>query len=98
VARDLAVLLGRDVAAGEVAEAIRVAGGPALQSVVVFDRFAGAGVPEGKVSVAFRLLFQRLDRTLTEAEVGQAMERVISMLAHRFAGELRQAQEKGEGS
>ena len=99
VERDLAVLLARDVAAGEVAEAMREAGGPALQSVEIFDRFAGAGVAGGKVSVAFRLVFQRPDRTLNEAEVSQAMERVIALLAKRFAGELRErAGKKGEGS
>jgi len=99
VERDLAVLLAGDVAAGEVAAALREAGGPALQSVEIFDRFAGAGVPAGKVSVAFRLVFQRPDRTLNEAEVGQALERVVALLAKRFAGELRErAGREGEGS
>jgi phenylalanyl-tRNA synthetase beta chain len=98
VSRDLAVLLARDVEAGAVAEAMREAGGEALQSVRVFDRFAGRGVPDGKVSVAYRLVFQRTDRTLTEPEVSQAMERVLAMLARRFDAELREAQQKGGGS
>jgi phenylalanyl-tRNA synthetase beta subunit len=42
------------------------------------------------VSVAFRLVFQRPDRTLTDAEVARATERVVRMLADRFDGELRQ--------
>lgn len=98
VQRDIAVLLSRDVAAGEVADALREAGGESLQSVRIFDRFAGKGVPEGKVSVAYRLVFQRTDRTLTEPEVSQAMERVLSMLTRRFDAELREAQQKGGGS
>jgi phenylalanyl-tRNA synthetase beta chain len=98
VQRDLSVLLARDVAAGEVAEAVREAGGESITSVRVFDRFAGKGVPEGKVSVAYRLVFQRTDRTLTEPEVSEAMERVLSMLARRFDAELRDAQQKGGGS
>jgi len=97
VERDLAVILDRDTPSADVAEAMREAGRPSLQSVAVFDRFTGAGVPEGKVSLAFRLVFQRLDRTLTEAEVNQALARVIATLERRFAGELRHAQEKGEG-
>jgi phenylalanyl-tRNA synthetase beta chain len=95
VQRDLAVLLRRDVAAGEVADAVREAGGESLMSVRVFDRFAGKGVPEGKMSVAYRLVFQRTDRTLTEPEVSEAMERVLAMLARRFDAELRDAQPKG---
>jgi phenylalanyl-tRNA synthetase beta chain len=98
VQRDIAVLLSREVAAGEVADALREAGGESLQSVRIFDRFAGKGVPEGKVSVAYRLVFQRTDRTLTEPEVSQAMERALSILTRRFDAELREAQQKGGGS
>jgi phenylalanyl-tRNA synthetase beta chain len=97
VERDLALLLSRDSAAGELADAIREAGGESLQSVRVFDRFAGRGVPEGKVSVAYRLVFQRLDRTLTEPEVSEALARVLALLARRFGAELRE-QQKGGGS
>ena len=89
VRRDLAVLLGRDQPAGEITEAIRKQGGAHLAAVEVFDRYEGKGVPEGKVSVAFRLVFQRADRTLTDAEVTKATDKVVQMLAHRFGGELR---------
>ena len=41
------------------------------------------------VSLAFRLVFQRADRTLTEKEVTKATDRVVKMLSHRFGGELR---------
>jgi phenylalanyl-tRNA synthetase beta chain len=78
-----------DVAAGEVQEAIRKTAGPELVSAEVFDRYQGPGVAEGRVSLAFRLRFQRPDRTLTDAEVARATERVVQMLAHRFGGELR---------
>jgi phenylalanyl-tRNA synthetase beta chain len=89
VHRDLAVLLPREAEAGAVAEAAREAGGEPLQSVRVFDRFTGKGVPEGKLSLAFRLVFQRLDRTLTEREVSEAMEKVLAALVRRFGAELR---------
>ncbi len=89
VRRDLAVLLPREEAAGRVLEAIRSTAGPHLVDVVVFDRYEGPGVPEGRVSVAFRLVFQRQDRTLTDAEVTRASDRVVAMLADRFRGELR---------
>jgi phenylalanyl-tRNA synthetase beta subunit len=38
-------------------------------------------------------VFQRPDRTLTDAEVARAIERVVGMLADRFQGELRQGGE-----
>ncbi len=89
VRRDLAVLLDRSVAAGDVVEWIRKTGGSSLQSVTIFDRYEGRGVPEGKVSIAFRLEFQRIDRTLTDAEVGRVVERIVKELSQRFGGELR---------
>jgi phenylalanyl-tRNA synthetase beta chain len=90
VRRDLAVLLDRDRPAAAVLAAIRATAGPHLAGVSVFDRYEGRGVPTGRVSVAFRLVFQRPDRTLTDAEVARATDRVVRMLADRFGGELRQ--------
>jgi phenylalanyl-tRNA synthetase beta chain len=89
VRRDLAVLLDRTVQAGAALEWIRKTGGASLQSAFVFDRYEGRGVPEGKVSVAFRLEFQRSDRTLTDAEVSRTVERIVKELSQRFGGELR---------
>ena len=90
VRRDLAVLLPRDQAAQAVLDAIRATAGPHLVAAEIFDRYEGRGVPEGRVSVAFRLVFQRPDRTLLDTEVARATERVVRMLADRFGGELRQ--------
>jgi phenylalanyl-tRNA synthetase beta chain len=88
--RDLALLIAAEQPAGEILEAIRGAAGPLLTGVMLFDRYEGKGVPAGKLSLAFRLEFQRSDRTLTEAEVASAVERVVRMLGERFGGELRQ--------
>jgi phenylalanyl-tRNA synthetase beta subunit len=41
------------------------------------------------VSLAFRLVFQRMDGTLTDEEVGAATARVVRMLERRFDGKLR---------
>jgi phenylalanyl-tRNA synthetase beta chain len=89
VRRDLAVLLDRTQPAGELIEAIRKQAGVHLLSVEAFDRYEGEGVAPGKLSLAFRLVFQRADRTLTDAEVTKSIDRVVQMLAHRFGGELR---------
>ena len=89
VRRDLAVLLAKGQPAGEVVEAIRKTGGTSLVDVEVFDRYEGEGLAEGRVSVAFRLIFQRVDRTLKDSEVTKATDRIVQMLAHRFDGELR---------
>jgi phenylalanyl-tRNA synthetase beta chain len=87
--RDLAFVFDRDRPAGELIEAIRKSGGASLLSVALFDRYEGEGIPEGKVSLAFRLVFQRHDRALTDAEVSRQVERVERVLTERFRGVRR---------
>ncbi|HKE11081.1 MAG TPA: phenylalanine--tRNA ligase subunit beta [Myxococcota bacterium] len=89
VRRDIAVLLDCDRPAGDILEAIRKTAGPHLVSADLFDRYEGRGIPEGKVSLAFRLIFQRPDRAFTDEEIVRMTDRVVQMLAHRFGGELR---------
>jgi phenylalanyl-tRNA synthetase beta chain len=87
--RDLAVVVDLEHPAGAVREAIRKTGGKDLISVELFDRYQGKGIAEGRASLGFRLVFQRADRTLKDAEVTKAIDRIVRMLAHRFNGELR---------
>ena len=89
VRRDLAVLVDAGVHAGEILASLRRSGGPELVSVELFDRYAGAGVPEGKISLAFRLSYQRGDRTLTDEEVAKRGEGLLRMLTERFGATLR---------
>ena len=89
VQRDLSVLVDADRSAGELLEAIRKGGGPDLVEVEIFDRYGGEGLPEGSVSLAFRLVFQRPDRTLTDAEVTKQTDRILAMLSQRFGAKLR---------
>jgi phenylalanyl-tRNA synthetase beta chain len=89
VRRDLALIVDRERPAGELLAAIRESGGPSLLSAEIFDRYEGSGVPEGRTSLAFRLVFQRTDRTLTDDEVAAATERVVGVLERRFDGKLR---------
>ncbi len=89
VRRDLAFVVDRERPAGELLAAIRASGGPSLVSADIFDRYEGRGVPEGRTSLAFRLVFQRPDRTLTDDEVNAATDRVVRVLERRFDGKLR---------
>ena len=89
IRRDIAVLVDAARPAGEILRGLRKAAGKDCISVDLFDRYEGRGVPEGRVSLAFRLIFQRADRTLTDAEIAPAVEKVVRMLSERFDGELR---------
>ena len=89
IRRDLAVLIERHQSAEELQEEIRKQAGADLVSVELFDRYEGAGLPPGRVSIAFRLVFQRSDRTLVDTEVNRAMDQIVRALSSRFGAELR---------
>ena len=89
VRQDLAVTIGRDVAAGSVVSLVREAGGPELRSVEVFDLYVGEQVGEGEKSLALRLAFQADDRTLTDEEVAERRSAIVAALRDRLGAELR---------
>ena len=87
--QDLAFVVDEDVAAAELVGAIREAGGELLRDVAVFDEYRGPQTGEGKRSVAFRLAFGSLERTLTDEDVAPVRAAVVEALASRFGAELR---------
>ena len=70
--QDIALIVDSTVAAANVEAALRSGAGPLLESIHLFDRYDQIG--EGKVSLAFTLVFRAPDRTLTGAEVSQMRE------------------------
>ncbi len=81
--RDLALLVPEGLTAGRIREIILDAGGELLKECLLFDVYQGAQVPAGyERSLAYRLLFQSLERTLTEEEVAEALSRILSALAN----------------
>lgn len=99
VSRDLALLVDETVIAGELEETIRQAAGELGESVELFDRFAGKGVPEGKVSLAYHLVFRDPKastdpdhaRTLTDEEVDERTKKVVAVVTERFDAQVRGA-------
>ena len=69
-----------EIIRGTIQAAGRDAAAP-LVGVSFFDRYQGAGVPQGRVSVSVRLTFQALDRTLTDVEAQRSVEAIVAALA-----------------
>ena len=78
--RDLAVLIDAALPAATVRDTIRSVAPETLVQVREFDLYAGKGIPEGNMSLAFRLTFRAADRTLTDVEVQQAMDQIVAAL------------------
>ena len=78
--RDLAVVCAEGVTVGALEETITGAAGKLLKEVRVFDIYRGVGILPGRKSVAFSLTFRADDRTLTDADIEPAMDRVLKAL------------------
>lgn len=76
IVRDIALWVPADTNADAVRENIRAEAGELLRNVFLFDTFS----KEGRISLAFRLVFQSFDRTLTEPEANEAMRKVSEKL------------------
>ena len=89
VDRDLAFLMPRELAVGDVETEIRKAAGELLRDVRVFDVFEGASVGAGQRSVAFRLLFQSKDSTLEDTVINELRDKVVQAVGTKFGIGLR---------
>ena len=88
VTRDFAFLVPMTLAAGDLVRAVKGADKAAITDARVFDVFAGAGVPEGKQSVAVEVTLQPGDKSFTEADLKAISDKVIAAAAKQGA-ELR---------
>lgn len=88
ITRDVALVLSKIVEAGTIEKVIRTAGGKLLKDVRVFDLYEGDKMEEGKKSVAFTLTYFDPEKTLTDEEVVQVHNKVLSALTE-VGAELR---------
>jgi phenylalanyl-tRNA synthetase beta chain len=87
--RDIAFFAPVQVSVMELERTIQKAGGKLLDSIALFDEYRGKNVPEGKRSLAFRLVYRAGDRTLTDEDVEPVHKKVRDALVEKFSVELR---------
>ena len=88
-ARDLAFFAPLDLSVTAIEKVMNKAGGKLLQRVEVFDEYKGTNVPEGQRSLAFNLVYQASDRTLTDQDVDPVHQKVRDTLVKKFNVTLR---------
>ena len=89
VRRDIAVIAAKNVTNADIEGVIRKNGGKTLAKVGVFDIFKPKGA-EGR-SIAYALEFRSAEKTLTDAEVGEAFQRIVSALKSADGVEVRES-------
>jgi len=89
VERDIAIVVDKLVNWFDLEKNIRTSGGDLLQDVRLFDVYHGKGVADNQKSLALRMIFQKVARTLTEEEVDVVLQKIVSILEKSFNAKLR---------
>jgi phenylalanyl-tRNA synthetase beta chain len=87
--QDVALIVDANITAAQVEEALRAGAGELLESISLFDRYDKLG--DGKISLAFSLVFRAPDRTLTGAEVTEMRESAVAAAVKATGAILRTA-------
>ena len=77
IRRDIAMLVPETVTHDAVLNAARQAKPANLEAVELFDVFRGKNIPEGRKSVAYAFTYRSGEKTLTDAEVNAAHDRLV---------------------
>ena len=87
--QDVALIVDATVSAADVTAALREGAGDLLESITLFDRYDKIG--DGKVSLAFSLVFRASDRTLTGEEVSAMRESATAVASQKLGAVVRTA-------
>ena len=89
IQKDMAYLLDKSIDVSEVIKTINKAANKTLQEVSVFDVYEGDRIDSNKKSVAFNLVFNGVDRTLTDEEVMDVFNKIVEKVTSTHHAELR---------
>ena len=89
ISKDLAILVDKTIPAIEIAKTIKKAAGSLLTNIEIFDVYEGKNIPKDKRSIAYSLSFGTTDRTLTDEEVNNIMNKIVESLQKQIGAELR---------
>ena len=80
VTRDISMVMPKEILVGQIEDIIEKKGGAYLESYALFDIYEGAQIKPGFKSVAYSIVFRAKDKTLEDADVTAAMERILKAL------------------
>ena len=80
VTRDISMVVPKEIMVGQIEEVIEKKGGAYLESYALFDLYEGAQIKSGFKSVAYSIVFRAKDKTLAEADITQAMDKILKAL------------------
>lgn len=89
VQRDLSIIVDKEISWREIRQKIVDISGELLHNVALFDVYCNENIGLDKRSMAIRLTFQRMDRTLVDEEIEQLVSGIVLVLEQTFRASLR---------
>lgn len=89
VRRDIAVVVDANLSLGDILARLKSDAPALLADIDCFDVYQGQGVQDGRKSLAFKMLLQHTEKTLTDSEIDCAVVEVLNSLSKHFNAVLR---------
>ena len=89
ITKDLAFIVDKNVTSEEVEKLIKKSGSRMLTNIEVFDVYTGENVDKDKKSIAYKLTFTDMDKTLTDEEVMNVFNKIIDDVTSKMDAKLR---------
>jgi phenylalanyl-tRNA synthetase beta chain len=89
IERDFAFIVDHELPAEILLRAARGVDRKLVTEIRLFDVYQGAGLPEGKKSLAITVVLQPHESTLTDAEIEAFSQRLITQVEKATGGQLR---------
>lgn len=86
---DVSVIVDESVSWSDIEQVVRAHGGQLLQRLDVFDVYRGTGMPKGKKSISFHMVFQSPEKTLVMHEMEQWRDQLVQRLSTTVGAVLR---------
>jgi len=90
IRRDVAMILPEATTHEAILQAVKQAKTANLETVELFDVFRGKNVPVGQKSMAYAFTYRQAERTLTDAEVNAAHDKLVAHLQQRLGAIVRE--------
>jgi len=87
--RDFAFVIDKSFPAGELENIKKQLDASIIKKVTTFDIFEGQNIPEGKKSIAINIIMQAANKTLTEKDLDQVSEKIISTIKEKTGATIR---------
>ncbi|MCX5679229.1 MAG: phenylalanine--tRNA ligase subunit beta [Candidatus Omnitrophica bacterium] len=89
VSRDISIVADKDTSSRKIMSVIRGSAGAVLKDVRLVDRYSGKQIPDGKISLTYRVEYQNPIKTLEEKEVMEAHGKILHALGSELGAKLR---------